>query len=490
MDIVRDLKILLKKYHKNHIVLDKIRYHVKNQMPKLLEDFSKKIKNKEMVASESDNYICDFLNRNNFFYISSIFVNYNHKRYSIVSEDDIWSKILKELSAKKNLAKIKYSIKNTLIKEIKKNKLINSIPESFTIQYVLDHLYPTLFDSRDLAKYFLTIVGDNILKKKRNLIHFIDPMAKHFLNYLNDTILSFLKGSPCHSFKYKYHDHDYSLCRILRCNMSISRRACWSKFIKSHILDIIVVACHYSSRFGNSDGFIKKNHNNLFKKHVLFFKGKTPGNIIKRFSSKLTKSKKESISWNDMYFLWKIYCKPQRIPTMIYKDNVKDILGKMYKFDGENFLGISSNILKNVKNILHFWSENISEDEGNEYEISELCHIYTNWSLKKTIDGEMLIFILNHFLPKTKIYKNRYVMDIKCNIWDKKKEIISSIDLLKMKYSLIDGDIAFLKMYQDYCEEHAETYICSKEYYEKTIKEIIPQKYLHNQTIKSSFWNI
>ena len=68
MDIVRDLKILLKKYHKNHIVLDKIRHHVKNQMPKLLEDFSKKIKNKEMVASESDNYICDFLNRNNFFY--------------------------------------------------------------------------------------------------------------------------------------------------------------------------------------------------------------------------------------------------------------------------------------------------------------------------------------------------------------------------------------------------------------------------------------
>ena len=157
MDIVRDLKILLKKYHKNHIVLDKIRHHVKNQMPKLLEDFSKKIKNKEMVASESDNYICDFLNRNNFFYISSIFVSYNHKRYSIVSEDDIWSQILKELSAKKNLAKIKYSIKNTLIKEIKKNKLINSIPESFTIQYVLDHLYPTLFDSRDLAKYFLTI---------------------------------------------------------------------------------------------------------------------------------------------------------------------------------------------------------------------------------------------------------------------------------------------------------------------------------------------
>ena len=120
MDIVRDLKILLKKYHKNHIVLDKIRHHVKNQMPKLLEDFSKKIKNKEMVASESDNYICDYLNQNKFFYISNIFVSYNHKRYSIVSEDDIWSQILKELSAKKNLAKIKYSIKNTLIKEIKK----------------------------------------------------------------------------------------------------------------------------------------------------------------------------------------------------------------------------------------------------------------------------------------------------------------------------------------------------------------------------------
>tara|TARA_Y100000817_G_scaffold314597_1_gene314079 strand:+ start:4176 stop:5648 length:1473 start_codon:yes stop_codon:yes gene_type:complete len=490
MDIIHDLKVILKKYRKNPILIKKIRHHVKNQMPKLLEDFNEKQKNKEIVASESDKYIENFMNYNQYFYISKIFVEYDQKHYSIISEDDIWSKILKELSINKNLSKIKYSIKTTIIKEIKKNSVTGTIPGSFTIQYVLDHLYPTLFDSRDLAKYFLTVLGDNILKKNSDLVHFIDPISKNFMSYLNDTITSFLKGSPTSSFKYKYHDHDYSFCRIVNCNRSIARRACWVKFIKSHILDIIVVACHYSSRFGSSDGFLKKNHNTPFKRHVLFFKGKTHENIIKRFSAKLKKSKNKSISWNDMYFLWKIYCNHQQIPIMIYKEKVKEILEKMYNFDGEKFLGISSNILKNVRNILQFWSENIKEDEGNEYEISELCHIFTDWSGEDSVSETMMVFILNHFLPKIKIYKNRHVLDIKCIAWDKKKDILSSIDLLKMKYSLLENDVSFLKMYQDYCEEHAETYICSKEYYEKIVKLNIPKQYFNEHAVESSFWKI
>ena len=175
---------------------------------------------------------------------------------------------------------------------------------------------------------------------------------------------------------------------------------------------------------------------------------------------------------------------------MIYKEKVKEILEKMYKFDGEKFLGISSNILKNVRNILQFWSENIKEDEGNEYEISELCHIYTDWSGEDSVSETMMVFILNHFLPKIKIYKNRHVLDIKCNVWDKKKDILSSIDLLKMKYSLLENDVSFLKMYQDYCEEHAETYICSKEYYEKIVKSNIPKQYFNEHAVKSPFWKI
>ena len=106
MDIVRDLKTLLKKYKKNVVIINKIRHHVKNQMPKLLEDFNEKQKNKEILASESDQYICNFMNRNRFFYTSNMFVSYNQKHYSIVPEDDIWCEILKELSSNKNLAKI------------------------------------------------------------------------------------------------------------------------------------------------------------------------------------------------------------------------------------------------------------------------------------------------------------------------------------------------------------------------------------------------
>jgi hypothetical protein len=50
------------------------------------------------------------------------------------------------------------------MKRIKENSLLKSIPESYTIQSVLDLLYPTFFPSKVEAKYFLTILGDNIFE--------------------------------------------------------------------------------------------------------------------------------------------------------------------------------------------------------------------------------------------------------------------------------------------------------------------------------------
>ena len=48
------------------------------------------------------------------------------------------------------------------MKQIKDKKLFQSIPETETIQNVLNFLYPFIFDDKETAKYFLTILGDNI----------------------------------------------------------------------------------------------------------------------------------------------------------------------------------------------------------------------------------------------------------------------------------------------------------------------------------------
>ena len=38
------------------------------------------------------------------------------------------------------------------------------------------------FDFREINKYFLTIIGDAILKKEENNIHIVSPESKEFLN--------------------------------------------------------------------------------------------------------------------------------------------------------------------------------------------------------------------------------------------------------------------------------------------------------------------
>ena len=80
----------------------------------------------------------------------------------------------------------KQRTKINIMKRIKENSLLGSIPESDTIQFVLDILCPLLFANRTEAKYFLTILGDNILRKNTNLIHFIYPKSKQFLQTINN----------------------------------------------------------------------------------------------------------------------------------------------------------------------------------------------------------------------------------------------------------------------------------------------------------------
>ena len=72
------------------------------------------------------------------------------------------------------------------MKNIKEQSLFNIVPESITIQNVINSLYPILFSSKYAAKYFLTVIGDNILKKNNNHIHFVPLYSKIFIRELNN----------------------------------------------------------------------------------------------------------------------------------------------------------------------------------------------------------------------------------------------------------------------------------------------------------------
>ena len=121
----------------------------------------------------------------------------------------------------------KEKVKNSIIRKIKKSSLFKTIPESKTIQDTLNMFYPTLFNSKDKAKYFLTIIGDNLLKIENHLVHLISPKAKQFLKEITHFSYLYTSINPTNTFKYKYHDQDYSSIRLLDINMSDDTPTNW-----------------------------------------------------------------------------------------------------------------------------------------------------------------------------------------------------------------------------------------------------------------------
>ncbi len=88
-----------------------------------------------------------------------------------MKEDEIIYNLLSSISKDRILLDWKHKTKNNVIGLIKEKSLFQTIPETYTIQKVLNNLFPSIFTSKNHAKYFLTIIGDNILKKNQHLIY-------------------------------------------------------------------------------------------------------------------------------------------------------------------------------------------------------------------------------------------------------------------------------------------------------------------------------
>jgi hypothetical protein len=126
--------------------------------------------------------------------------------------------ILSTISKDRNLLAWKQRTKLHIVKRIKENNLLKSVPESNTIQYIIDLLCPTLFSNRAEAKYFLTILGDNIFKKNGDTVHFITVNAKHFIREINNLCQLVVGVNLAQSFRHKYHEHEYNNCRLVNIN--------------------------------------------------------------------------------------------------------------------------------------------------------------------------------------------------------------------------------------------------------------------------------
>lgn len=512
---------LYQKYESDPYMISKITSYICTQLPNICENIKlthyQRALRMEELNTEQDAFIQSFLTNNQYFYASATdkYFFYDGIQYQIISEDDILHKVLSTISNGRNLMSWKQRTKISIMKRIRENSLIQTIPESETIQTVLDSLCPSIFATRNEAKYFLTILGDNIRRKNTNLIHYIPQTAKNFLRELNSASQFVLGVSLFQTFKHKFHDHTYSECRLVNINDIVKQDNSWTNLISQHALDIICVACHYSSRYESSDDYLlKHSHDMDLTMSACYLKDKSQVDIVDRFITSYLDIHKNSvdvanvniidtqsirgtqITWKNMQYLWKHYLDVCGLPSVMFlltfKTILTDKLMMYYNKDHDTFIGICSKHLPAIQTFLSFWDETIITDETEtEFEIDEVVTLFRRWCELNhhnvtTLNDKQILDIIAYFFPAVDIERDKYLAGIRCSMWDKQLDIHIALDSMKgmlrethtgTERSLspsANRNIAIYDAYIFYCKYYTNTsdayhLIVSKAYFEKYI---------------------
>jgi hypothetical protein len=486
----------------------KILEYINKDLHEKMDQRWERKKRHEDLERESETYINEFLVNSEIQYVhignSNIFLEYRGEEFKLVNESEILHDILTGISQNKTLLPWKHKIKASIMKTIKEQSVFDVIPESYTIQFVLNHISPLLIPSKSEAKYFLTVLGDNILKANSDKFHLLDLGSKDFITALEENVFHYFKNlyHLNTTFKYNWYDHEYSKCRIITFNKSVQTSSCWKSFVKYHILDIISVAVHYSERHGDSEEFIlSKCENSPPLKHILYLKDTTPTCIVDAFiDESIIKVGDDNVkvSWNEMYYIWKVFLTDNKLPHVIFIKSLKKILTTKldYNTEGNYFENVSSTQLSFIKDLEQFWRENIYKNDNDEFEISELCDIYNSWLKTNCSDNiiteKNMTTLLDHFYS-LKLTDLGSVENIACKLWNKQGEMSQVVKDLKLSYKFSPEmyDKSLYSIYQDYCSTAKHKFnfrTVSKKYFEKYINQIIPDKYIIKKRIINDYW--
>jgi hypothetical protein len=477
------LDTLIDTYSDNQYVCGRLVNYIENILPSYLETALKtqeeRKKRKDDLSSASEEFIKTFMLKHHYYYSShnELFLNYDGVHFTGHSEDDIQHLILTQISANQTLRPWKYKINNKINRSIKERSPLKAIPESATIQYVLKLLHPTIFTSRNHAKYFLTIIGDCIRQVDKGLVYIASPVMKKLVREINVQIHThFGISNALNAIKFKHYEHDYTQSRLLYID---NKSFTVPIDISQRIIDVLCVSCHYSVRYNTSSEFLKQCNEASLVEHVLYLHHNTPETIVKAFLKKcIQPCPHASITTKNMIFIWKKYLETINIPNIIFYESLINLLkDKLSGYDevNDSFQNVTSASLPTVSSFLKFWDENmIEEPEELEIEIDEISNLFKNWTTKNYtgVEDTFLIELIRHFYPDIIVVDNKYVMNVKCKLWDKRQEVIDMLDLLKSEDAKSKA-ISLYVVYETYASQKKNPFIVSKRYFEKVAKEYL-----------------
>ena len=322
------------------------------------------------------------------------------------------------------------------------------------------------------------------------------------------------------NFITKYHDsHKISSYRLIKTNEGSNALAYdIVKNVLNNIgIDLLCVASHYSEQYTNSENYLKTKADDVIKDYVLYFVDKQLENIVDGFIEQCIEnvSSETSISWKNMHYIWKLYLTSVNIPNMVYSTQLQIILAGKIENILENgnitFTHVTSKYLPNVSSFLSFWEKYIVITGDNslddEYEIDEFVTLYKNSDQKNSdqknsqiSDINMIKMICHYFSPQVEVIDNKYITNIKCNLWNKQDDINDYLNSYKSNIFIAGINshsdlISFDELYQGYklyfkakgVIDQKILPIVSKQFFEKFLTNQL-QTYIKFEKFVSSEW--
>jgi hypothetical protein len=320
------------------------------------------------------------------------------------------------------------------------------------------------------------------------------------------------------NFITKYHDsHKLNLYRLIKMNETAN--AISYDIIKDVLnnigIDLLCVATHYSEQYTNADNYLKTKTDDIIKNYVLYFEKNELEKIVDEFISQciepVNNLDTNNITWKNMHYIWKLYLTSFNIPNMIYSNQLSTILSEKIENINDNgitiFTNVTSKYLPNVKSFLSFWEKHITVTNDNnlddEYEIDEFSTLYKNADSKNSqiSDVNMIKMICHYFSPQVEVIDNKYITNIRCNLWSKQDDINEFLNSHKVNfYKNGNSDnnldlISFDELYKGYklyfkakgVMEQKFLPIVSKHFFEKFLTNQL-SNYIKFEKFVSSVW--
>jgi hypothetical protein len=292
--------------------------------------------------------------------------------------------------------------------------------------------------------------------------------------------------------------------------------------VTKYIFDFLCVSTHYISRYGNPDNFLSQCGETELLEYSHFMCKNTPDKIVDMFiDTAIKKCVSANINTKNILFIWKKFLEERNVPNILLHGPLKNLLRKKMAYNSETdmFMDVTSIHLPIVSQFIHFWDTYISEDENEpEIEIDELMRLFRKMTPHTKITDSLMIELIRHFYPDMEIQEDKYIMNIRCSLWDKREEVKKSLDLFRKKEfnnnyivdspeivsannkspkivtsNIVSSNIKSLyEAYEFYCMNNKNSTIMnsnecivSKRYFEKMARELIGD-YLDNDGVISN----